>query len=134
MKEMMGSLARDTLAKVCTSFRSGLRLSLQLMADLLNKLILNMFLCQIFFTSMIFNCVVPFKIKKKKNSGFIAATLYFVTVEQDLALCTVAKFTDLNCVDKDNSGIVLSSRPAMLHGLAGRSVNPMPELTLSPSH
>jgi hypothetical protein len=48
MKEVMGSLARDTLAKACTSFRSGSRLSLQLTAVLLNKLILNMYICSFF--------------------------------------------------------------------------------------
>jgi hypothetical protein len=45
MKEEMWSLARDTLTKVCTSFRSRMRLSSQLMVVLLNMLIVNMYLC-----------------------------------------------------------------------------------------
>jgi hypothetical protein len=43
MKEVMGSLARNSLAKACSSFRS--RLSSQIMAFLLNMLIFNMYLC-----------------------------------------------------------------------------------------
>jgi hypothetical protein len=46
MKEVMGSLARGTLAKACTNFRSRIEVVfLQLTAFLLNKLILNMYNC-----------------------------------------------------------------------------------------
>jgi hypothetical protein len=45
MEEVMGSLARDTLAKACMSFRSRIELSSQLTAILLNMLIVNMYLC-----------------------------------------------------------------------------------------
>ncbi len=45
MKEVIRSLARDTLAKACTSFRSRIEASLQLMVVLLNMLIVNMYLC-----------------------------------------------------------------------------------------
>jgi hypothetical protein len=47
---------------------------------------------------------------------------------------TVAEFIDPDWGDKVKSGIGLSHRPARLHGLWGRNDNPMPELTLSPSH
>jgi hypothetical protein len=48
---------------------------------------------------------------------------------------TVAEFIDPDWGDKVNSGPMgLSYRPARLHWLAGRFDNPMPELTLSPSH
>jgi hypothetical protein len=39
MKEVMGSLARDTPAKACTSFRS------RIVGFLLNVLIVNMYIC-----------------------------------------------------------------------------------------
>jgi hypothetical protein len=45
MKEVMGSLARDTLAKAAQASGPGSRLSLQMTAVLLNKLILNMYVC-----------------------------------------------------------------------------------------
>ncbi len=44
------------------------------------------------------------------------------------------EFIDPDWGDKVNSGIGLSYRPARLHWLADRYDNPMPELTLSPSH
>jgi hypothetical protein len=49
------------------------------------------------------------------GSGLLCC-VYFVTVELDLALSTVAEFIDPDWGDKDNSD------------------NPMPELTSSPSH
>jgi hypothetical protein len=52
MKEVMGSLARDTLAKACNTSGPGARLSSQLMVVLLSMLIVNMYLCQLFFTSI----------------------------------------------------------------------------------
>ncbi len=53
MKELVGSLARDILAKACTSFRSRIEASSLLTAVLLDKLILNMYICNIFLTSII---------------------------------------------------------------------------------
>jgi hypothetical protein len=44
MKEMMGSLARDTLAKACTSFRSRIEAVFTADGILLEELILNMYL------------------------------------------------------------------------------------------
>ncbi len=46
----------------------------------------------------------------------------------------VAEFIDPDWGDKVNSGMGLSYWPARLHWPAGRYNNPMPELTLSPSH
>jgi hypothetical protein len=51
MKELAGSLARDILAKACTSFRSRIE-AVCLTAVLLDKLILNMYICNIFLTSV----------------------------------------------------------------------------------
>jgi hypothetical protein len=45
----------------------------------------------------------------------------------------VAEFIGPDWGDIVNSGKVLTYRPAMLHGLAGRYDNPMLEFTLSPS-
>ncbi len=47
---------------------------------------------------------------------------------------SIPEFIDPDWGDKVNSGIGLLYRPARLHGVAGRYDNPMPELTLSPSH
>ena len=47
MKELAGSLARDILAKACTSFRSRIE-AVCLTAVLLDKLILNMYICNFF--------------------------------------------------------------------------------------
>ena len=44
MKEVMGSLARDTLAKACTSFRPRIEAIFKLTAVLLNMWIANMYL------------------------------------------------------------------------------------------
>jgi hypothetical protein len=52
MKEVMGSLARDTLAKACTSFSSRIEVVFTADAVVLNKLILNMYICKFFFTSI----------------------------------------------------------------------------------
>ncbi len=46
---------------------------------------------------------------------------------------SVAEFIVPDWGDKVNSGIRLSYLPAMLHRLAGRYDNPMPESTISPS-
>jgi hypothetical protein len=50
------------------------------------------------------------------------------------ASCPVAEFIDPDWGDKVNSGTGLPYRSARLHGLAGRYDNPIPELTLFPSH
>ena len=51
MKEEMGSLARDILAKACTSSRSRIEAVFTVTAVLFYKLILNMYLCIFIFTS-----------------------------------------------------------------------------------
>jgi hypothetical protein len=54
MKEVMGSLVRNTLAKASTSFRSRIKaVSSLLTAVLLDKLILNMNLCTFFYFNKI---------------------------------------------------------------------------------
>jgi beta-lactamase regulating signal transducer with metallopeptidase domain len=50
IKEVMGSLDRDTVAKAYNSYtRPGLRLSSPLTAILLNLWILNLFICNFYF-------------------------------------------------------------------------------------
>jgi hypothetical protein len=49
IKEVMGSLDRDTVAKAYKSTCPGLRLSSPLTALLLNKWILNLFICNFYF-------------------------------------------------------------------------------------
>jgi hypothetical protein len=51
MKEEMGSLAKDILAKACTSSRSRIEAVFTVTAVLFYKLILNMYLCIFIFTS-----------------------------------------------------------------------------------
>ncbi len=75
IKEVMGSLDRDTVAKACRGFWSRIE---PLRAISSNSLILNTFICYYFFTSIksvnFQLCYIIFNITVK-NSGNIAATL-----------------------------------------------------------
>jgi hypothetical protein len=45
MKEVMGSLGRDTLAKTCTSFRSRIETVFTAAGSFIKYLIVNMYFC-----------------------------------------------------------------------------------------
>jgi hypothetical protein len=80
MKEVMGFPARDTLAKACTSFRSRIEALFTADGSFIEYVYCQCVSLLIYFY---FNKIGWFsavlchlKKKKKKNSGFIAATLY----------------------------------------------------------
>jgi hypothetical protein len=65
MKEVMGFLARDTLVKATTSFRSRIEAVFTADGSFIEYVDCQCVSLLIFFT-LIFSCAVPFKRKKKK--------------------------------------------------------------------
>ncbi len=64
IREVVGSLARNTVAKACKRFRSWIEDVVNVDGRLLNKWILSTFLCQPVFNLiklMVFSCAVSFK-------------------------------------------------------------------------
>jgi hypothetical protein len=78
MKEVMGSLGRDTLAKACTSFRTRIEAVFTADGSFIEYVDCQYVSLLIFFTSIKsadFQLYYSIWKKEEKNSGFIAATL-----------------------------------------------------------